>query len=163
MKKSIVVGISLLFLSVFAVSEELKPITSGLVIAYQTEKSFEDVKEHLETAITNQGLVISSRLHIQDMLSRTAKDLGFAGSVFQDVESISFCSASLSHRMTQLSPLNATMCPFTITVYSKATEPKQVYVAFRNPTVAGDNAETLRQEIEDLFHRIVRQALTGEW
>lgn len=139
-----------------------EPFTQGAaqgpVYLYQTPESFDVIKENLEMAITNRGLLISGTLHVSDMLQRTGKDLGFAD-VYTKAESVEFCSALFSHKMTQAHPANLVVCPFTIALYSLPARPDRVYVAFRKQYLANDEAGILAKEIEDFLHGIAREAL----
>ena len=129
------------------------------IATYESEDDFATVKENVVNAIINHGLTISNTLHISEMLNRTGKDLGFPNPVYISAESIEFCSASISHKMTQLSPLNLTICPFTIAIYNQPNKPDQVHVAFRKPHLVGKTPEKLEQEIETLLEKIVQEAL----
>lgn len=133
--------------------------TDAIIAAYRAEDNFATVKENVTNAIINHGLTVSNTLHISEMLNRTGQDLGFPNAVYTTAESIEFCSALISHKMTQLSPLNLTICPLTIAIYNPATEPKQTYVAFRKPHLVGKNHEQVEQEIETLLETIVEEAL----
>ena len=132
--------------------------TSDLVVVYKAPYSFDEVKENLEFAITNQGLLIRGTMHIAEMLNRTGKDLGFEKQVYLKAEAIEFCSALLTHRMARIDPRNIAMCPFSIAVYVKTDEPAQVYVAFRKQFLAGDAEETVKA-ISDLINTIVKEAI----
>ncbi len=128
------------------------------VVLYSSTEDFDTIKENIETAITNRGLLVSGTLHVSDMLNRTGKDLGFPEPLYIKAESLEFCSALVSHRMTQADPVNLTMCPFTIAVYVKTSEPQQVYVAFRKPILAGE-AQTVTAAIQEMLHSIIKEAL----
>lgn len=130
----------------------------GPMYVYHTQDDYGAVKEALEMAIMNVGLRVSGTLHVSDMLNRTGKDLGFK-EVYQQAESVEFCSALMSHKMTQASPLNLVICPFTISLYVKADEPDKRYVSFRKIFLNGDNDGKLTAEIEEMLHGIIRQAL----
>ncbi len=128
------------------------------VVIYRTADAFDIVKENVEIAIINRGMIVSGTLHVSDMLNRTGKDLGFAQPVYEKAESLEFCSALMSHRMIQVDAANLTMCPLTISVYVKAGETEQVYVAFRQQTLAGE-AETVTAAIHEMLHGIVKEAI----
>lgn len=130
----------------------------GAVVIYRTADDFDMIKESVEMAITNRGMLVSSTLHVSDMLNRTGKDLGFDKAVYAKAESVEFCSALMSHRMTQIDPANLTICPFTVSVYVKSDEPEQVYVAFRKQTLIGE-AETVTDSIHEMLHGIVKEAI----
>jgi uncharacterized protein (DUF302 family) len=122
-----------------------------------TEEQYEDVVENIKMAIVDQGLLVSGTLHVSDMLNRTASDLGFS-KIFVKAESVEFCSALMSHKMTQAAAENIAICPFTIAIYVKQSEPDKVYVAYRVPQLMGDGVETT-QAIIDLLESIIADAL----
>ena len=79
-------GITLIFSTACASDEQkLKTPKKGqeeqekTAVTYTatTDISYANIKENIEMAITDQGLIISGTLHISDMLNRTGKDLGF--------------------------------------------------------------------------------------
>jgi uncharacterized protein (DUF302 family) len=116
---------------------------------YSSGESYEDVVENIKMAILDRGMLVSGTLHVSDMLNRTAPDLGFS-QVFAKAESVEFCSALISHKMAQAAPENITICPFTIAVYVKQSEPDTVYVAYRRPLLAGDDGRVKAAVIEML-------------
>jgi hypothetical protein len=128
------------------------------VIFYPSDNDFETTRENIELAIINRGMLISGTLHVSDMLNRTGPDLGVKKNVYQKAESIEFCSAVLSHKMVQADFRNLVICPFTIAVFIKGDEPKQVYVAFRRHYLAGQSDEEAKAVFE-LLDGIVREAI----
>ena len=128
------------------------------VMIYKTEGDLEEIKEDIELAITDRGLLVSGNLHVSDMLQRTAKDLGFAQPVYKKALSIEFCSAYISHLIVSTNPANLVICPFTIAVYVLEAEPESVYVAFQKPHLAGD-AEEAKREIMELMDSIVQEVI----
>lgn len=134
----------------------------GPVYVYQTQEfGFDEVRENLKLAIQMRGLIISGTLYVQDVLQRTGMDLGYTEDVYTQAESLEFCSALLSHKMTQLDPLNMVVCPFTVSYFVKPDAPDTVYVAFRKILLAGA-AEELTARLEDFLHDLVREALELE-
>ncbi len=132
--------ILLLALSNTVIGTELKQDHSPVII-YKTANDLESVKEDIELAIVDRGLIVSGTLHVSDMLNRTGEDLGYTKPVYKKAESIEFCSASLSHMMVYADPSNLVICPFTIGIYTLIDDPENVYVAFRRPQLAGAAAE----------------------
>lgn len=120
------------------------------VAVYKALDDFETTKEDIEMAITDRGMLVSGTLHIADMLNRTAQDLGYAKKIYGQADSIEFCSAVVSHKMVNADPSNLVICPFTIAVYTLIDEPKQVYVAFRRPMLAGEATDVTRAVLEML-------------
>jgi uncharacterized protein (DUF302 family) len=144
-----------------ALAEEPTAREEGPVIEYKAGGDFDLVIENLKTAIGNQGLLVSSELHMSEMLDRTGKDLGFPQPVYGKSAGIGFCSALLAHKMAQAHPLNMTICPLAISVYSKAAEPQQVYLAFRKPVLLGDDKGEVTKQVLDLFHQVAKEAAGG--
>ncbi len=127
------------------------------MVIYQSEEPFEDVIENIKMAIEERGMLVSGTLHVSDMLNRTGPDLGYK-QIFEKAESVEFCSASISHQMTQVAPENMTICPFTISVYIKADQPDQLYVAYRRQTLAGDAAK-VTASIYELLDGIIKDSI----
>ena len=124
---------------------------------YLSEEGFEDVVENIKMAIIERGLLVSGTLHVSDMLNRTAPDLGFS-QIFLKAESVEFCSALMSHKMSQAAPENIVNCPFTIAVYVTSDAPKQVHVAYRHPLLAGEAGEA-REAIENMLSTIILESI----
>lgn len=127
-------------------------------VTYQTKDVFESVKENAESAIIGRGMVIGRILHVREMLDRTGSDLGFPRSVYLEAVSLEFCSASLSHRMLAVDPVNIVVCPFTIAVYVKADDPETVLVSFRQPELVSDDG-SIASDIFSLLDGIAREAV----
>ncbi|MBL3601377.1 MAG: hypothetical protein JMN25_16185 [gamma proteobacterium endosymbiont of Lamellibrachia anaximandri] len=127
------------------------------VVIYKADEVYEDVIDNIKMAVEERGMLVSGILHVSDMLNRTGPDLGYK-QVFKKAESVEFCSAVISHKMTQVSPVNLVVCPFTIAVYIKADEPEQVYVAYRSQSLAGQ-ADKVTAEILELLDGIVRDSI----
>ncbi len=145
-------------------AEEIQPVREdGPVVVYQSEDDFQTTLDNLKMAVTNQGLLVSGELHLSEMLNRTGPDLGFPEPVFSEAESVEFCSALMSHKMIQASPLNAAICPFTIAVYRKTAEPDTVYLAYRKPELVGDQDGKTRAEVMNMLNTISREAVGGGW
>ena len=128
------------------------------IVTYQTDDIFESVKENVEDAIIGRGMVIGRTLHAREMLDRTGPDLGFPRSVYLEAVALEFCSASISHRMVAVDPVNIVICPFTIAVYVKADDPDNVFVSFRRPEPVGDDG-SIAFDIFSLLDGIVREAM----
>ncbi|QYZ65605.1 MAG: hypothetical protein OI74_14230 [Gammaproteobacteria bacterium (ex Lamellibrachia satsuma)] len=127
------------------------------VVIYKADEAYEDVIDNIKMAVEERGMLVSGILHVSDMLNRTGPDLGYK-QVFKKAESVEFCSAVISHKMTQVSPENLVVCPFTIAVYIKADEPEQVYVAYRSQSLAGQ-ADKVTAEILELLDGIVKDSI----
>ncbi|GAB4513549.1 MAG: hypothetical protein Tsb0026_18310 [Sulfuricaulis sp.] len=153
---------------VFALSFSLLAGGSSLAMAaepdhlrlYATKRDFDTVREDVEIAITNRGLVIDHTSHIGAMLERTGKDLGTTKPIYGNAGSMQFCSANVSRRTMEADPTNIVFCPYIIVYYNLHNDPKTVYVGYRRPVPTGSRASrTSIKEIENLLDGIVKEAL----
>lgn len=127
---------------------------------YTSKRGFDTVKEDLEIAITNHGLVLDHTSHISAMLERTGKDIGSDKTIYGKAESLQFCSASVSRRSMEADPSNIIFCPYIIVIYTLPQDPKLVYVGYRRPIPVGSEASRASiKAIEDLLDGIVKEAL----
>jgi len=122
--------------------------------------NFEDVRDDVEMAITDRGMVINNVSHVGEMLARTGKDLGDSKQVFIKAEALEFCSAVVSRKMMEPDPDNIVFCPYVIAVYVVPEKPGEVRIAYRKPLVVGSPASQKALEaVDDLLSGIVRDAL----
>jgi uncharacterized protein (DUF302 family) len=117
----------LLFLSLSSIAETLKIDIKTITI----KGDYADIKETLEMAITDRGMVISKVFFIADMLQRTGKVVGATNLVYVNGEILSFCSARLSRKMMQANPEYISICPFKISVYSLPNNPANIYLTYQ--------------------------------
>jgi uncharacterized protein (DUF302 family) len=108
---------------------------------------FDEVRESLVAAIEGRGLVISYTAHVGAMLDRTGKDLGASTRVFDQAESLEFCSARVSRRMMEADPANIVYCPFAIAIYTLPGKPEAVHLAYRRSPPALNAVEELLKGI----------------
>ena len=85
-----------------------QPVTpdDSPIRVYQTDMDYDEVKSNLEMAITGQGMRITNTLHISEMLERTAADTGLEKKLYENAESLEFCSILMSYRMSEANPAN---------------------------------------------------------
>jgi uncharacterized protein (DUF302 family) len=133
---------------------------AGHMAQYSKEGKFEDVRDDLNLAIQNRGLVVDHTSHIHNMLERTGKDLGTTARIFKNAEAYSFCSATVSRQTMEADPHNIVFCPYTLTVYVTEKEPAKVYVAYRRPQQVGTEAsKAALKAVHDLLDGIAREAI----
>lgn len=130
---------------------------TGAVKLFKTHGTFEEVVDNIKMAIEERGMLVSGTLHVSDMLNRTGPDLGYQ-QVFERAESVEFCSASISHQMTQVAPENLVICPFTLSVFIRQDEPEQIYVAYRRLHLAG-KAEQVTASIYEMLNGIIEDSI----
>lgn len=137
--------------------------TATPVVRYSADAKFDTVRDELQEAIVAKGLVIDNTSYIAKMLDRTGKDVGSTKAVYADGQgqAFSFCSAVLSRKTMETDPHNMVFCPYTLVVYSPASEPGKVYVAYRRPVLpdGSDAARAALKDVEALLDGIARDAL----
>lgn len=122
--------------------------------------SFDDVRDAVEMAITDRGMVVNNVAHVGEMLERTGKDLGGARQVYLKAEALEFCSAVVSRKMMEADPDNIVFCPYVISVYVVPEKPNEVRVAYRKPGVVGSPAsQQALKAVDELLSGIVKDAL----
>ncbi len=147
----------LLFISLLSCSfaATRQPEKIGPALVYQAEMDFEDAKLNLRDAIEAQGMVISSTLHAQAMLDRTAKSISGKGNIYDKAEIIQFCKVDLSHQLVSANPHNLVLCPYAIAVYSLKEKPEIVYFSYRTPYLE----ETVVKKIQELLDKLILEAI----
>lgn len=122
--------------------------------------SFEDVREAVEMAITDRGLVVNNVSHVGDMLERTGKELAATRLIYLKAEVLEFCSAVVSRNMMEPDPDNIVFCPYVIAVYVVPEKPNEVRVAYRKPQIVGSPAsQKALKAADELLSGIVKEAL----
>lgn len=122
--------------------------------------SFENVRDDVEMAITDRGMVVNNVAHVGDMLARTGKDLGDGKQVFLKAEALEFCSAVVSRKMMEADPDNIVFCPYVISVFVVPEKPNEVRIAYRKPQIVGSPAsQKALKAVDDLLSGIVKDAL----
>jgi len=152
----------LIFLMTFMSSATyaVDPISTATdpVVVYKVQGEIEEIKFDLELAIAGKGLKITNTLHISDMLTRTAKEAGMPEHPYQLAESLEFCSAVITHKMTQAHAANLASCPLTISIYALKSEPGKTYLAFQQPNMAGAS-QGAEDDLLQLLDGIIQETL----
>lgn len=121
---------------------------------------FDDIRDAVEMAITDRGMVVNNVSHVGEMLERTGKDLGQTRQVFLKAEVLEFCSAVVSRKMMEADPDNIVFCPYTISIYVLPEKPGEVRVAYRKPRIVGTPAsQQALKTVDELLSGIVKDAL----
>ena len=131
------------------------------VVTYSKKAKFEDIRDDLKSAIEGKGLVIDYQSFVNKMIERTGKDVGSTRKLYVDAQSFVFCSAALSRKTMEADVANAAMCPYSITVYTTASEPDKVFVAYRRPWRPDGSAasKAALKEVEALLDGIARASV----
>ncbi|MEJ1297926.1 MAG: hypothetical protein RPU64_00855 [Candidatus Sedimenticola sp. (ex Thyasira tokunagai)] len=157
MLRTIFTALLLLQSSLISAQEPITPADSPIII-YQADSTFDDVKMNLELAISDRGMLITNTLHVSQMLERTAKDTGKGDKLYEMAESLEFCSVIMSYRMSSAHPANLSICPLTVSIYTKVGAPDTTYVSYRQPKMLGD-AAAVTADLTKLLDDIVREAV----
>ncbi|UCH52592.1 MAG: DUF302 domain-containing protein [Pseudomonadota bacterium] len=133
---------------------------SNVIVRYSKEAKFENVRDDVENAIKNRGLVIDHTSHISNMLERTGKDLGTPTKIYNEGQAFSFCSAVVSRKTMEADAHNIAYCPYAVVVYATVAEPKNVYVAYtRAPATGSDANKAVIAEMNNLLDGIAKEGL----
>lgn len=130
--------------------------TAQEMVTYTTDQPFEDVAFGLETAILNEGLVIDHVSHVGDMLERTRGDVGSDVVLYEQADTYSFCSATVSREVMEADPMNIAFCPYDIFIAESADNPGEVTIGYRT------FPEGAMQKVQVLLDDIVRAAIEVE-
>lgn len=148
----------LLFLTTLGLVQPAQ-CAGGPYAVYRSSAQFLDVMRALQMAIEERGLYVNTIMHMGDMLARTGKDLGMDRPLFLQAETVQFCSALLSRRMTEENPARIVNCPYLISVYVLPTEPDVTYIAHRR--LDQDDPGPVMDEVEAMLEGLAKAAAEG--
>lgn len=128
-----------------------KPQVVGSSWVYSTPGLYHNVREDLVQAIEDEGLVISYTAHLASMLRRTAEATGASTQVYDNAESLLFCSSELTYELTLNNPHNITLCPYSISIYSLNADPDNVLLSIRAPELEQADYAAVHQLLEQII------------
>ncbi|WP_439102822.1 hypothetical protein [Congregibacter sp.] len=128
-----------------------KPQIVGSSWIYKTEGLYHNVRDDLVLAIQGEGLVISYTAHLASMLQRTADATGAQKQVYENAESLLFCSAELTYELTLSNPHNITLCPYSISIYTLSADPDTVHLSIRAPELEQPDYAAVHQLLEQII------------
>ncbi len=132
----------------------------GYMAVFTKKGSFEDIRDAVEMAIIDRGMVVNNVSRVGEMLERTGKDLGETRHIFLKAEILEFCSAAVSRKMMESDPNNIVFCPYAISVYMVPEKPGEVRIAYRKLQIAGSPAsQKALKAVDELLSGIVKDAL----
>ncbi len=114
---------------------------------------FAVARESVVEAIEGAGLVVTATIPFNQMLARTAADLGKSGSPYANAEIIQFCSARLAWQLVEEDTGQLALCPLSITVYSLTGE-SGARLSWRSP----GPTTSARVQADDLLRDLVGRA-----
>jgi uncharacterized protein (DUF302 family) len=133
--------------------------TDGYAV-YESDSSFEDVLDGLKLAIQERGMYINNIMQMDEMLERTGKDLGMEEKIYGQAQSVEFCSALLSRKMTAEDPARIVNCPFSIAIYTLPDDQGTTYVVHRLIPDAELEASPVMREIADMLKAVAEGAIS---
>jgi uncharacterized protein (DUF302 family) len=116
---------------------------------------FQSARDALVESIESEGLVVSASISFNDMLTRTAKEIGKGPSPYTKADVIQFCTTRIAWKLVEEAPENVALCPVSIVVYETVAKPGEVVIAFRAPA----RVTTARNELDALMQKIVDRAI----
>ncbi len=132
---------------------------SAGVTVYESQDSFDDVRQGVSDAIVNRGFVIDYEGRIGDMLNRTAADVGADKTVYEHADFLQFCSATLSRAAMEADPANIAFCPYVVFVYELADQKGTTHVGFRHLQGGGSADSTKALDaVNALLDAIAKEA-----
>jgi uncharacterized protein (DUF302 family) len=133
---------------------------AGSYAVYDSESDFETVMEGAKISIQERGMYINNVMHMDEMLERTGKDLGLGGKIYEQAQSIEFCSAVLSRKMTSEDPSRIVNCPFILSVYVLPGEPDKTYVAHRTVSDQETQSSEIMAEVSEMLKGVAEGAVS---
>ena len=93
--------------------------------------------------------------HTATMLQRTADAVGAIEQTYDYGDTLLFCSADLTHKLTAANPHHMPLCPYSISVYSLAGESGIVYLAIRAPEKNVPAYDAIHELLEGIIYDTV--------
>ncbi len=119
---------------------------------------FSSAREALVEAIEAEGLVLGTVLPVNEMLARTAGDLGRPASLFAQAVTVQFCSSGLAWQLVEEDLAQLALCPLSVSLYATKAEPGRVMLAYRSPGAATPGRRKAGRLLERLFQRTAELA-----
>lgn len=152
--RTVILMIALMYSGLVAAVDESYRVT------HRVKGDFEEVRENLEMAITNRGMVISYQSHVGKMLKRTAGAVGAAKLVYIRARVMLFCSAVLSREVMEADPDAVLFCPYKIALYELPEKPGEIILSYPKYSLTGSaRAKNALIKVEKLLHELVMEAI----
>lgn len=124
--------------------------------------SFEEVRDNLALEVTRRGMALTQTIAINDMLEKTAKDVGAIRPVYVNAEALAFCSPSLGRKLMEANSSNIVYCPLMVSIYVLPEAPKVVNVAYRRiPKGSSTQSQKLFRDVDALVIGIIKDAINA--
>lgn len=149
-------GMLIKYLAVWLVVSMPLQAAEDPIVTKKVEGEFKEVSSNVRSAIIGKGINIANVLPASEMLHRTGPTFGYKNEVYGQAETYEFCSARISHKLSRVNPDNIVLCPFTISVYTVASEPGMVRLSYRIPT-GRPGTEAVIEEVVELIESILEE------
>jgi len=127
---------------------------------YESENDFETVMDGAKMAIQERGMYINKMMHMDEMLERTAKDLGVSEKIYEKAQSVEFCSAVLARKMTSENPARIVNCPFILSIYVLPAATDKTYVAYRRISEQEIESSQVMAEVAEMLKSVAEGAIS---
>jgi hypothetical protein len=141
--------------SVTADSAKPRAEIKGGAWVYSTTGEYHNVRDDLVDAIESYGMVVSYTAHTAAMLERTAEAVGAIKKVYAFADTLLFCKADLTYKLTLANPHNLVLCPYAIAVYSLRDDKDTIYISFRKPDLHVPEYAAVHQLLEDIVLEVI--------
>lgn len=149
----------LLFCSVFFLARAAFANEATIEVLSKTG-SFEEVRDNLALEVTRRGMALTHSIQINDMLEKTAREVGAIRPVYVNAEALEFCSPGLGRKLMEANSSNIVYCPLMVSIYVVPEAPKVVNVAYRRiPKGGSTQAQKLFRDVDALVIGIIKDAL----
>jgi hypothetical protein len=128
---------------------------NGGAWVYSTSGEYHNVRDDLVDAIESYGMVVSYTAHTAAMLERTAEAVGAIKKVYAFADTLLFCKADLTYKLTLANPHNLVLCPYAIAVYSLRDDKDTIYISFRKPDLHVPEYAAVHQLLEDIVLEVI--------
>lgn len=124
--------------------------------------SFEEVRDNLALEVTRRGMALTQTIAVNDMLEKTAKEVGAVRPVYVNAEALAFCSPSLGRKLMEANSSNIVYCPLMVSIYVLPEAPKVVNIAYRRiPKGSSTQSQKLFRDVDALVIGIIKDAISG--
>ncbi len=158
---------------------------SNSVVSVVVDDNYEDIRSNLIDAIEQKAINISKIYHASDMLNRTqeevfniktfynkaisnfdkmlntppdSKNKKAVQQIYKKAEIIAFCSAKISHELVIANPLNISLCPFEIALYTLNSSPNQTHIVYTELSALDQKSQKSTTDANELIKSLVQSA-----
>jgi len=151
--RTVILMIALMYSGLVAAVDEPYRVT------HRVKGDFDEIRENLEMAITNRGMLVSYKSHVGKMLIRTADAVGATKVIYTKAMVILFCSAALSREVMEADPDAVLFCPYKIALYELPEKPGEIILGYQRYSLTGSSkAKNALIKVEKLLEELMLEA-----